>query len=62
MMTIINIMPMEWDYVSELLLPTGLLFIPRVIYEYWEPWYIDVDRGKVLIRPASSVAILPAVI
>jgi hypothetical protein len=27
-----------WDYVSKLQLPTGLSFIPQVIYEYGEPW------------------------
>jgi hypothetical protein len=26
------------DYVSELLSPTGILFIPRVICEHGEPW------------------------
>jgi hypothetical protein len=25
-----------WDYISELRPPTGLLFIPQVIYEYGE--------------------------
>jgi hypothetical protein len=27
---------MGWDYVSE---PTGLLFIPWVIYEHGQPWW-----------------------
>jgi hypothetical protein len=24
----------------------GLFFIPQVIYEYGEPWWIDIDREK----------------
>jgi hypothetical protein len=39
------------DYVSELGAPTGLLFIPQVIYEHGEPWCNDIDRGKLQIRP-----------
>jgi hypothetical protein len=39
-------MLMEWDYISELQPPTGLLFIPQVIYEYREPQWNDIDRGK----------------
>jgi hypothetical protein len=27
------------------------LFIPQVIYEHREPWWNDIDRGKLLIRP-----------
>jgi hypothetical protein len=30
---------MRWDYVSKLWPPTGLLFIPRVICEYGDPWW-----------------------
>jgi hypothetical protein len=26
--------------------PTGLLFIPQIIYEYGEPWWNDTGRGK----------------
>jgi hypothetical protein len=26
--------------------PSGLLFIPQVIYEYGEPWWNYTDRGK----------------
>jgi hypothetical protein len=46
-------MSMSWDYVSELRLLTGLLFIPKVIYG--EPRNIlnDVDRGKFLTRPSE---------
>jgi hypothetical protein len=28
----------------------GLLIIPQVIYEHGEPWWNDMDRGKLLIR------------
>jgi hypothetical protein len=38
------IMSMGCDYVSELRQPTGLLFIPQVIYEHEEPWWNDIDR------------------
>jgi hypothetical protein len=32
--------------------PTGLLFIPKVIYEYREPWWNDdADRRKLLSHP-----------
>jgi hypothetical protein len=26
--------------------PTGLLFVPQMIYEYGERWWNDIDRGK----------------
>jgi hypothetical protein len=29
----------------------GMLFIPHMIYEHEKPWWIDIDRGKLLIRP-----------
>jgi hypothetical protein len=38
------IMSMGWDYVSELLPPTSLLFIPQGIYDNREPWCNDIDR------------------
>jgi hypothetical protein len=38
---------MEWNYVSELRPPTGLLFIPRWFMSM-EEWY---RQGKLLIRP-----------
>jgi hypothetical protein len=39
-------MSMGWDYVSELWLPTGLLFnTPEDIWD-GEPRYIDIDREK----------------
>jgi hypothetical protein len=45
------IMSMGCDCVSELRPPAGLLLILQVIYEYREPWWNDIDRGKLLIRP-----------
>jgi hypothetical protein len=45
------IMSMGFDYVSELRPPTGLLFIPQVIYEHGDPWWNKIDRGKLLIFP-----------
>jgi hypothetical protein len=39
-------MSMWWDDVSELRPPTGLLFIPQLIYEYGEPRWNDTDRGN----------------
>jgi hypothetical protein len=48
-----TIMMMGWDYVSELQPPTGLLFIPQVIYEHVESWMNDIDRGKLLIHPSE---------
>jgi hypothetical protein len=54
-------MLMGWDYVSELRPPTGLLFIPQVMYGHEEPWWNDVDMGKLLIcLPEHSLAVLPA--
>jgi hypothetical protein len=37
---------MGWDYVSELLPLTDILFIPQMTYEYGERRWNDVDRGK----------------
>jgi hypothetical protein len=34
--------------------PMGLLFIPQEIYEYGEPWWSDIDRGKLLCPPELS--------
>jgi hypothetical protein len=42
---------MGWDYVSELWPALGQLFIPQLIDERGEPWWSDVDRGKLQIRP-----------
>jgi hypothetical protein len=39
-------MSMDRDFDSELLPPTGILFIAQAMYEYGEPWWNDVDRGK----------------
>jgi hypothetical protein len=53
-------MSMAWNHVSELRPISGLLFTPQVTYKLGEPWWSDVDRGKLLIRPpVSSLAILP---
>jgi hypothetical protein len=51
MMIIIIIMLIGWDYTSELPPPTCLLFIPQVTYEHGEPWWDDINRGKLLIHP-----------
>jgi hypothetical protein len=42
---------MGWDHFSELRAPPGLLFISKVIYEHIEPWWNDLDRGKLLTLP-----------
>jgi hypothetical protein len=39
------VMSKEWDYVSELRPPIGLLFISQVIFEYGEPRRNDIGRG-----------------
>jgi hypothetical protein len=41
---------MAWDCVCELWPPTGLLFIPQMIYEYEEPRWNDIDRRNLRIR------------
>jgi hypothetical protein len=41
----------ERENVSELRPPTGLLFIPQVIYVCVELWWNDIDSGK----PKNSV-------
>jgi hypothetical protein len=57
----IMITSMRWDYVSELRLPTGQLFIPRVIYGHRKPWWNFIDRENWFVGQ-SSLVILPAVI
>jgi hypothetical protein len=42
------------DYVSELRPPTDPLVIPQVIYEHGQPWWNDIDRGKLIIPPELS--------
>jgi hypothetical protein len=37
---------MGWDYVSELLTLTDVLFIPQIIYEYGERRRNDINSGK----------------
>jgi hypothetical protein len=41
------IMSMGKNYVSEGQVPAGFLFIPKVIYEHGEPWWIDDDERKI---------------
>jgi hypothetical protein len=43
-------MSMEWDNVSELRPPTGLFFIPHILYENREQRYNDTDR----VNPKNS--------
>jgi hypothetical protein len=45
---------MGWDDVSELQPPTGILFIPQVIYEHGEPWWWYVHQGSLANLPAES--------
>jgi hypothetical protein len=52
-------MAKAWYYVSELRPPTGLLFIPRVIPEHWEPWWNDIDGRQLLIRPSERCLAVP---
>jgi hypothetical protein len=42
--SVLLFMSMGRDYASELRPPTGLLFIPQVIYEYGEPRCNDINR------------------
>jgi hypothetical protein len=51
-MIMIVIMSMAWGYVFEMRPQTDLFFIPQIIYDYVEPWWDDIDRGK-LIRPTN---------
>jgi hypothetical protein len=52
MMMIITITSVRWDYVSELRPQTCLLlFIFKVIHELGEPWWHDINNGKLLIGP-----------
>jgi hypothetical protein len=50
----------EMRVISELQKPAALLFISQVICEHGAPWWNDIDRGKLLIRPRSALTILPA--
>jgi hypothetical protein len=53
MMMMMMIESMGRDCVSELLPSTGLIFIPQVIYEQVEPWWNDIDRENLVIRPSD---------
>jgi hypothetical protein len=44
------IMSVGRDYVFEVRRPEDLLFIPQMIYKHGEPWWNDVNRGKLLIH------------
>jgi hypothetical protein len=49
------------DYISELWPPTGLFFIPQVIYEHGDPWRNDdIDRENFRLVYQNSLAFLPA--
>jgi hypothetical protein len=39
------------DNASEMRSPTGLSFIPKLIYEHGQPRWNDADTGKLPIRP-----------
>jgi hypothetical protein len=47
------VMRIEDDYVDGVrtAATARLLFIPQVIYKHGEPWWNNIDRGKLLIRP-----------
>jgi hypothetical protein len=53
---------MGLNYVSELRVPTGLLYISQVIYEHVEPRWNDIYRGKLLIYPAHLPGNPPIII
>jgi hypothetical protein len=50
---LLMIMSMGWDFISELRPPTDLLFVPQAIHEHGEPWWNDIERGKLVIRPSE---------
>jgi hypothetical protein len=50
-MMMMMMISMGLEYVSELRPPSGLLLIPQVRYKHGEPWWKDIDRVKVVIRP-----------
>jgi hypothetical protein len=47
-------MSMAWDYVSELRPPTGLSFVPQVIYEYGQPRWNYIGRELLICQPELS--------
>jgi hypothetical protein len=49
----------ERDHISKLRPPTGVLFIPRVIYKHGETWWIDIDRKISSFIHHSYLAFLP---
>jgi hypothetical protein len=44
------IISMGWHYIYKLWPPMGVLFIPQVIHEHGEPWWNDINKGKLLIH------------
>jgi hypothetical protein len=45
--TLFMFMSMEWDYVSELRTPAGILFVPQTVQHMSkEHWWNDIDRRK----------------
>jgi hypothetical protein len=46
-----------WDYVTELRPPTGLLFIPQMIYEYGDPvvWYWQEKTEELWGKPVPVI-------
>jgi hypothetical protein len=51
---LMTIMPMGWEYVSELRPQTGQLFIPQVIHDHGEPQCNDIDKEKLIRLPELS--------
>jgi hypothetical protein len=41
-------------YLSELRPPSGLFFIPLVVYSHGEPWWVDIDQRSLLILRGES--------
>jgi hypothetical protein len=51
----------EFVWSSHVAATNGLLFISQVIYEHGEPWWNDINRENLLIRPPEhSLSIIPA--
>jgi hypothetical protein len=42
----VRVMSMVWNYVCELQPPTGLFFIPQMLYDYGEPRWNVTERGN----------------
>jgi hypothetical protein len=59
--TMIVMVSMGRNCVSELQSPTALLLISHVIYERREPWQNDIGRGQLAIHPPEVSSNLTAV-